>query len=350
MFYSSYLFDSLEQLNASLSDGRYVLLVAEKFPFERADIRSGIEFCGGIFTQVIHDEKSYDNKIIAIELDSASSVVLAHDMSKEIDTSFLDQSTSIVIFVDGLSAHIDLFLDNTFEDIHEEASILGGGAGKLTLIQEPVIFDNSGIYQDAALIIHSKLSMGVGVQHGWQELDGPFMVNDCKKNILKEINFLPAFEFYKKIVEKDSGRTFDETNFFDIAKGYPIGIVRYNKEPIVRDPIMTQNNALTLVGSIDQNSVISLLKGDKQNLIDASKIATTLAKENITHKHTTTIVIDCISRFLFLEDDFDKEISSIKASIDSQTPLWGALTLGEIANSKGEHIDFYNKTCVVGAL
>lgn len=56
-----------------------------------------------------------------------------------------------------------------------------------------------------------------------------------------------------------------------------------------------------------------------------------------------------VSQGVFLEDDFTKELDGIKKQVDNET-LFGALTLGEIANNGNEYINFYNKTCVVGVL
>jgi hypothetical protein len=57
-------------------------------------------------------------------------------------------------------------------------------------------------------------------------------------------------------------------------------------------------------------------------------------------------VIDCISRSLFLGTDFQREL----AAIDDGLPMVGALTLGEIANSGRDFLEFYNKTAVVGLI
>ncbi|EQD46615.1 hypothetical protein B1A_14553 [mine drainage metagenome] len=54
--------------------------------------------------------------------------------------------------------------------------------------------------------------------------------------------------------------------------------------------------------------------------------------------------MDCISRALFLEQDFRQEL----AVIHSPAPMLGALTIGEIANSGQDYLEFYNKTAVVG--
>jgi len=57
------------------------------------------------------------------------------------------------------------------------------------------------------------------------------------------------------------------------------------------------------------------------------------------------LFIDCISRVLFLDDSFPLELQAVH---ERQLPLIGALTIGEIANSGKDYLDFYNKTAVVG--
>jgi hypothetical protein len=49
---------------------------------------------------------------------------------------------------------------------------------------------------------------------------------------------------------------------------------------------------------------------------------------------------------LYLEDKFERELSAVKTD---DTPMIGALTIGEIANDGYGHLDYYNKTAVVGA-
>jgi hypothetical protein len=62
---------------------------------------------------------------------------------------------------------------------------------------------------------------------------------------------------------------------------------------------------------------------------------------------TIIILIDCISRVLFLGKEFEKEIQAV---YQEDIPLIGALTLGEIANSGRDYLEFYNKTAVVGCM
>jgi len=59
------------------------------------------------------------------------------------------------------------------------------------------------------------------------------------------------------------------------------------------------------------------------------------------------LFIDCISRVLFLGDNFQEEINAI---LQYNQNLVGALSLGEIANTSKEYLEFYNKTSVVAVI
>ncbi|HIE56438.1 MAG TPA: histidine kinase, partial [Chromatiaceae bacterium] len=59
------------------------------------------------------------------------------------------------------------------------------------------------------------------------------------------------------------------------------------------------------------------------------------------------LVMDCISRALFLGDHFQRELDAFS---QPGLPMLGALTIGEIANHGDDYLEFYNKTAVVGIL
>jgi hypothetical protein len=84
-------------------------------------------------------------------------------------------------------------------------------------------------------------------------------------------------------------------------------------------------------------------------LVNAAGEALQLAKEAFqgTSTDQTTLFMDCISRVLFLEEEFHQELHAV---YKEGSPLLGALTLGEIANSGREYLEFYNKTAVVAVL
>ena len=98
-----------------------------------------------------------------------------------------------------------------------------------------------------------------------------------------------------------------------------------------------------------QGGVAAVLAGDPDSLIGAAEQAaeTALTEEPIADSTGTLCVFDCISRQLYLEEGFDREVSAIDTDA---LPMIGALTIGEIANDGTGHLDYYNKTAVVAAV
>lgn len=350
MFDKVSFFDTLESLHVELKSGTYLLLVGEKSDLSNISLLSHIKIMGAIFPRVIFETQSFERGIVALRLNNEARGSVFKEMDKVGMLHVEENVHSVFTIVDGLSSKLDEFLENIFFVLPEHTYIMGGGAGKMTLQQEPIIFDNDGFYQDSALIIQSSSLMSMGVSHGWEPLFGPFMATDCKGHALHKINFQEAFHIYKEAVEKDTLERFNETNFFDISKSYPLGIVRCGRDFIVRDPIGSDGKSLFLVGNMDTNSVISILKGNKETLINAAKEAALVSKEEASLTSSHIILVDCISRFLFLEGAFGEELDAIRSVYPSQMVMWGMLSLGEIANANQEGIEFYNKTCVVGTL
>lgn len=347
----SHLISSLDEFLQMFhkSSKRILLLVGEECDFEHNLLsRYSGEVYGAIFPQVIFEQKNYTNAIVAIELSEKTNVTLnSFDNFKYRDID--ENKSDILVFVDGLSAGITDFLESLYESTQIETNILGGGAGKLTLKQEPVLFTKDEIIQDGALIVTGLWNFSVSVKHGWERISDPHIATDAEKIELHALDYEDAFEVYRREIEENSGNRFTDNNFFDIAKSYPLGISTVNDEIIVRDPIYRKDGSLILVGDIDQNSIVYILKGEKEKLINAAYRA---AQEAVSKYENVQnlLMIDCISRVLFLGNDFDLELQAVAQSIQNRdVMMFGVLTLGEIANVNEDYIDFYNKTCVIGA-
>ena len=85
-------------------------------------------------------------------------------------------------------------------------------------------------------------------------------------------------------------------------------------------------------------------------MIDAAGKALALASAGLKttqSKEQICIFMDCISRVLFLEDRFYEELNAV---CKKDRFLIGACTIGEIANSGNDYLEFYNKTSVAAIL
>jgi len=316
---------------------------------------------GGIFPVVVFNTQVLSRGTLVIGLRDRFETQVIENISDDPskfstliseNLSGFESANSMLVIVDGLAKNIESLVEELFVQIGSNISTIGGGAGSLDFIQKPVIFSNRGLLKDAAVIAATSTTSCVGVKHGWEILDGPYLVTESEANCLKSINFQSAFEVYKESVEKHSELRFDEEDFFSIAKTYPLGMVSVDGELLVRDPLKVINDSLICVGEVPQNSTFYLLKGLNTNLIRASGEAALESKQkkktsSLNTEPCSALMFDCISRQLFLEADYPLALESVISNLDPNTLLFGALTLGEIANSTHGPIELLNKTTVV---
>jgi len=314
---------------------------------------------GGIFPAIIYGNEKLTKGTIVAGLYHKVNVQIIPDLSnmdldyeKIIEEKIPDSSTTktMFVFVDGFAKRISAFIESLFNVFGLEFNYIGGGAGSLSFKQKPCLFTNDGLIQDSAILALTDLKSGIGVSHGWKEINGPYKVTESDGNLIKTLDWKSAFQVYKEVVESHSGKIFKENNFFDIAKGYPFGISKLEAEKIVRDPLMVvDKNAIRCVGEVPEGSYISVLTGDATSLINAASNSFHLAENDFKAESSnkTILFIDCISRVLFLEEKFNDEL---KAVYKKNIPLIGALTIGEIANNRKDYLEFYNKTSVIGIL
>lgn len=347
--------------------GVWLLMIAENhapnlYRLIEALTQRQIRFCGAVFPSLIYGAENYQTGMIVLPLPTMVAPILVHNMNYYyhdfvVFPSVLEKAKeyphkpSALVLVDGLSPYIGVFMSGLYNSLGNQLRFFGGGAGSLTLQQKPCLFDHTGLYENAALIIFLDLFANIGVRHGWQEIMGPFVATRTERNIVYELNWDNAFNVYRETVEADSQQKLTAKNFFDIAKGYPFGIYKEGVEKIVRDPVRTtEEGGLVCVGEVPENAVLYILKGNVQSLIQMAQTCALEANQQSTLTEAySCLVMDCVSRGLFLEERFSEELHVIQQSLPSLIPC-GALVLGEIASYGTGYLEFFNKTIVVSVL
>lgn len=313
---------------------------------------------GGCFPQIIAGRERLETGILVAGLRDSVRTALVRglsddrvDLEKEV-AGALDgvdcAGKTIFTFVDGLSSRIAPLIEGLFDHLGHFCTYLGGGAGSLSLEQKPCLFTNQGLIGDAAVLTVSDVSSGIGVAHGWNPISETFRVTEAEHNRVVSLNWEPAFEVYRRVVESHSGRSFDGPSFFEMAKAYPLGIVKLDAEMIIRDPIRRQGDHLICVGEMPVGSFVHVMHGDIDSLIEGAAVAGDLARESYAAKTVEPVLflMDCISRVLCMGDDMERELSAVA---DGELMI-GAMTIGEIANAGQTCLEFYNKTVVAGLL
>ena len=321
---------------------------------------TSLPIMGGLFPQIVQGNIHSKEGYLLVQLDTTITPLLIEgldddsaDFESMLDTSIPEELdvASMIIFVDGLSARIGGFVDDLFSIFGADMRYIGGGAGSLSFEQAPCILCNQGVFKSAAVIGLIKDALPVQVGHGWEPVSKGHFATSVSKNVIQEIDYKNALDVYQSMLSPYiDNEPLTEANFFGYAQSFPLGIKKMDGDYVVRDPIsINEHGHLICVGELSEGDHIDLLRGEPENLINAASETTSKLYQS-NDRHNGLLVIDCISRALFLEDKFEEELAAVSGQSTDGQPVFGALVLGEIANSGSGYLEFYNKTTVVSLI
>jgi hypothetical protein len=333
-----------------------LFFMAEKDAYESTQIsallkNSSKPIIGGVFPELIFNGERKNKGVLLMPLNFELTTQLI-DLSFTSEALFsqleavqqqsTDPDSCLFVFMDTFSSGKEILTETLFNFFGINPTYIGGGAGSLKFNQFPCIINNNGVHKNAAVIGWAKKHINLGAAHGWNSISAPLKVTECAKNEIKSINWKPAFEVYKEIVEPHAGMQFTNNNFFEIAKSYPFGISKIDGEKVVRDPFKTTNNNIHFIDKIEEGAYVEILNGNIKSLLNGAKSAINTSIKNHTHKnHETVFCIDCISRVLYLNTHLQDELNIVS----KHTKASGVFSIGEIANSDSI-LEIYNKTIV----
>lgn len=260
----------------------------------------------------------------------------------------------LYLFVDCLAPGISRFLAYLFNRYGNTVSYFGGGAGNRRLEPAAAVFTAEGIYRNASVAAITGLRGEVSVHHGWERVMGPFVATATRDNVIEELDWEPALEFYRQLLPPEL-RDVPMEEFYDkMAARYPFGIQKIGREDIVRDPIrVTDEGGLVCLSDVPVHSVLYLLHGKPERLIESAGKAVEQVVARRAVPVMDCLACDCFSRMLFLGEDYCRELETVARRLVAVAPgaeMEGGIVLGEIASDGEQSLEFYNKTFVVNAL
>ena len=316
---------------------------------------------GGLFPALLHEGHLVDRGLLLMKvrfqhppmLFSGSALELDKALELRLQPRLFKSPTTCLIFTDGLWDGVGPFLQQLYLKAGAWVRVLGGGAGFADLGHRPCLFTREGLFQDAALILPLKSDCTLGVRHGWDFLLGPMVATRTLGNVIMELNWRPAYEVYKEELDPHLAQPLDRLDFGRVAMNFPFAMQRHNAEDVVRDPISVgSDGSLHCVGLVPENSVLNILCGSADSLIDAASIAAQEAYRTAESANCICLHFHCVSRRFYLNDQFDRELEVVGgvAAAKEGVGQLGALTIGEIATSERGQIEFLNKSVVIGCM
>ena len=351
----------LKELSKDNAKG-ILLFVGEETPFDYKKLqpllkKMDIEVIGAVFPEVIYNGSLYKQGVVGCALRSQVSIEVIKDMSKfkgDFSKDFVSKNMrTLLIFTDAYTENIPLLIETLYEKNLKETVFIGGCAGSIINIDQLSLFTCDDLFARGAIIAAVEGFMSVGINHGLQPVSEPAIASNVDRNILRSINWEPAFEYYKRIVEKDNGIKLTKDSFLEVAKSYPFGMLKYDNEIILRVPVSVgEENSLIFASEMPENSVLVVTKAYPDKLIAAAGTAAEQAKIAFESEKKISpgkaLIVDCLARAMFLEDRINDELKIIADKTGSNVFLFGFLSLGEIASTGDKFIELYNKTIVVG--
>jgi len=353
------IFQAIEKIHAE-HDSEFLILCGEEVNLDIPALiellnQNQIKFCGGFFPKIIYNNKSYSDKILLlpVRFDSEPMIIEGLDTGN-IEISDLELPNtlgSLFILVDGLSNYVSKFTYCLYKEIGPNYNVFGSGTGYENFDRRPCLFSKAGFFKDAAVIVLIRNPITQSIRHGLKPIAGPYIATKTTANVLEQINWKPAYEVYKEIIEKEEGIVFTEENYFDYAQHYPFGVHRPGEENIIRDHVsMIENNAIRFGAEIPSNSILYLMKSNIEGMISAGIDVCADAISRCKQPEFLFFAV-CISRFWLLKEKFDEELDNISSNAQLKNiPVFGVLSLGEISSSNGGLLDYHAKTIVISIL
>ena len=305
---------------------------------------------GGIFPHIIADGELKEIGFLIIPLfeelevkffETQKSISIETQLESEM-TSVSREAKSVFCFVNAFWEEKTSFLKGLYDELGPFVNYLGGGAGSLSFQSVPCVIANQNIYEKAAVIGLTKSSIAISTGHGGKPISEPIKVTETDGRTIVSLNWKPAFEVYKSIVEASSNKIFTNDNFFEIAKSHPLGLVKLDDEMIVRELYAKENNKLYLIDDVNVGEYLKIMDVSLPSLLEGAKH--TLEKYDYSNNQNyTTFYIDCMSRVLLLKDNFQQELNLLNKNQKAN----GIVSFGEIANSGDSFLEVLNKTIVV---
>ncbi len=298
--------------------GRWMIFCPEK---SLGEIDAVPESCfGAVFPAVIFRGKVYDDRVIAANFDDLEVEVFRGDSLRDID------GKTLLVLIDGTSERAEEILDRAFAK-YGGITYLGGGAGSI-YDSIDCLFDGKGFFRESCLFISLPFELDVKTRHGWKQTQFELITTRTDGRRILELDWRPAFETYRNTLES-MGVEVTHDNFFEVAKNHPFGLRRLEREMMIRDPLSVDGDALVCAGRVPQNCIVSLMYGSTESLLTAARECA-----------GGELLFDCVSRAMYMGDDFRKELKILKDAS-------GALTVGEVA-AKKTYPELQNKSVVVG--
>ena len=262
------------------------------------------------------------------------------------------ESTVLLLLSDGLSGDQQEIVRGAYDQVGAEIPLVGGCAGDgLRMEQTSQFFGSEALTNSiVAAAITSDGPIGIGVSHGWRSTGVPMTVTKSSGVVVETLDDEPALDVYLDSLDAPAEVRTDAGAFTEFAATRPIGLIRRNRDEIRFVATADfENRTFTCFAEVPQGGSVSVMQGDADSVLGATKAALAGAFESFGGDAAEGVMVfDCIARKGVLGEGITAEVSQICEQAGG-VPVAGFYSYGEFARTSGSS-GFHNQTLVVLAL
>jgi hypothetical protein len=261
--------------------------------------------------------------------------VMSMDESFEAGASLAQQLDAkdlshVLVFSDGLNVN-GADLVSGLKSVLLETSITGGLAADGSNFNKTFVIANNTIADRIIVAIGfygHQLKIGYSSKGGWDSFGKDRFVTKSDKNVLFELDGLPALELYKSFLG-DNAKNLPSAGLL-----FPLSMrVNDHDIPVVRTilSVSEEDQSLTFAGNIPEGACVRLMKANVDRLISGAENSAKNAFEATKQNVELAILISCVGRRLVLKQLVEEEVEAVQGIIGHHPKITGFYSYGEIA-------------------
>ena len=255
----------------------------------------------------------------------------------------------MLILSDGLNVN-GADLVSGLKSIVPDVSITGGLAADGADFGKTFVLDNEGAHEKRIIglgLYGDALKVGFSSKGGWDSFGIERLVTRSHKNVLYELDGIPALELYKSFLGDEA------KNLPSSGLMFPLSMRdKEDSKPLVRTILAINNEeqSLTFAGNIPQGSYVRLMKANIDRLINGAESSAESAKLE-TETADLAILISCVGRRLVLKQLVEEEVEVVREVVGPKPMITGFYSYGEIAPfGEFSPCELHNQTMTITTL
>jgi len=272
-----------------------------------------------------------------------------NDLGEKIKNDILSEDLkSILILSEGSLVNGTELINELIAQTNKSIPIFGGLAGDEYNFEKTIVGLNADATPGKIVAVGfygNNIYFDYASEGGWGDFGPEREVTLSDKNVLYKIGDRFALDLYKEYLGKYAEELPSSSLYFPLS-------MKENEDSatVVRTilSINEENKSMTFAGNIPQGSMVRLMKGNIDKLIDAASNAAYKIKKRSTERNQLALLVSCVGRRIVLGERIEEELEVIRDEFGENTLLCGFYSYGEISPTlKNVACELHNQTMTI---